>query len=314
MLSFDATTLSGYGTSAGEDAIRLAGSGTYNEVKDCSFDRFYNSILDSSNAELWVFECDISNAQANGILIHSGSPGVVVKVAETDFIACNVGVNLSKATNATIQLASGGNYNSGGTSILYQPSTFTSFTSISITGNSWNNSGNYISGFDFTRSDGRDANAIIESNAGMGDQRPNCFINVLNSTTTKTLTTQNTWYKADWGTNTSSETCKITISGNKITYQPTNRRNGIFTVSGNLSVNSSSQNISIGIVKNGNSAIRYGETTLRVTTTNQPFQFSFIVYLNDIAPGDYFEIYYSNATSSGKIVTIQDIQWQANTQ
>jgi roadblock/LC7 domain-containing protein len=314
MLSFDATTLSGYGVSAGEDAIRLAGNGTYNEVKDCSFDRFYNAILDSSNAELWVFECDISNAQSNGILIHSGASGVIVKVAETDFIGCNVGVNLSKATNATIQLASGGYYNSGGTAILYQPATFTSFTSISITGNSWNNSGTYISGFDFTRSDSRDANAIVESNAGMGDQRPNCFINVLNSSTTKTLTTQNTWYKADWGTNTSSETCKLTIAGNKITYQPTNRRNGIFTVSGNLSVNSSSQNISIGIVKNGNTAIRYGETTLRVTTSSQPFQFSFIVYLNDIAPGDYFEIYYSNATSSGKVVTIQDIQWQANTQ
>jgi roadblock/LC7 domain-containing protein len=314
MLNFDATTLSGYGTAAGEDAIRLTGSGTYNEVKDCSFDRFYNAILDSSNAELWVFECDISNAQSNGIKVHSGASGVTVKVAETDFIGCNTGVNLSKATNATIQLASGGYYNSGGTAILYQPSTFTSFTIISITGNSWNNSGTYISGFDFTRTDGRDANVILESNAGMGDQKPNCFINVLNSSTTKTLTTQNTWYVADWGANTFSEICKWTIVNNKITYQPTNRRNGLFTVSGNLSVNSANQNISIGIVKNGNSATRYGETTLRVTTADQPYQFSFIAYLADIVPGDYFEVYYSNGTSNSKIVKIQDIQWLANTQ
>lgn len=314
MISFDATTLSGYGTAAGEDAIRFIGSDTYNEVKDCTFERFYNTILDSSNAEIWVFETDISNAQNNGILLHSNASGAILKVAETDFIGCSKGVNLSKGTNATIQLASGGYYNSGGTAILYQPATFTDFTSISITGNSWNNSGTYISGFDFSRSDGRDKNAIVESNAGMGDQRPNCFINVLNSSTTKTLTSQNTWYKADWGTNTSSETCKLTIAGNRITYQPTNRRNGIFTVTGNLSVNSSNQNISIGIVKNGSTSVRYGETTLRVTTSNQPFQFSFVAYVNDIAPNDYFEIYYSNSSSSGKIITIQDLQWQMNTQ
>ncbi len=313
MLSFDATTVSGYGTAAGEDAIRLVGNNTYNEVKDCTFDRFYNAILDSSNAEVWVFETDISNAQNNGIRVHSSASGVIVKVAETDFIGCNIGVNLSKATNATIQLASGGYYNSGGTAILYQPATF-SFTNISITGNSWNNSGTYISGFDFSRSDGRDKNAIVESNAGMGDQRPNCFINVINSSTTKTLTNANTWYVADWGTNTSSETCKWTIVNNKITYQPTNRRNGIFSVTGNLSVSSTNQNISIAIVKNGNSAVRYGETTLRVTTADQPFQFSFLAYLDNIAPGDYFEVYYSNLSTNGKTVKIQDIQWLANTQ
>ncbi len=316
MLNFDATTLTNYGTAEGEDAIRFLGSGSYNEVKDCSFDRFYNTVLDSTNAEIWVFETDISNAQANGILVHGADAGVTVKVAETDFIGCNYGINLSKGSSATIQLASGGYYNanSGDTAIFYQSTNFTSYSSISITGNSWNNTGKYIEGFDFTRSDGRDANVILESNAGMGDQKPNCFINVLNSSTTKTLTNQNTWYKADWGSNTSSETCKWTIASNQITYQPANKRNGVFTVSGNLSVNSSSQNISIGIVKNGVTTTRYGETTLRVTTSNQPFQFSFIAFLSDIAPGDYFEIYYSNASSSDKVVKIQDIQWLANTQ
>jgi hypothetical protein len=316
MLAFDATTLSNYGTAAGEDAIRFLASGSYNEVKDCSFDRFYNTILDSTNAEIWVFETDISNSQGSGILVHGAVAGVTVKVAETDFIGCNYGINLSKGSSATIQLASGGYYNanSGDTAIFYQPSTFTGYTSMSITGNSWNNTGKYIEGFDFTRSDGRDANVILESNAGVGDQKPNCFINVINSATTKTLTTASTWYKADWGSNTASETSKWTIASNKITFQPANRRNGVFNVSGNLSINSSNQDVSIAIVKNGSSATRYGETTLRVSSANLPFQFSFIAYLKDIAPGDYFEIYYSNATSAGKIITIQDIQWLANTQ
>lgn len=316
MLDFDATALANYGTVVGEDAIRFLGDDTYNEIKDCSFNRFYNTILDSTNAELWIFETDISNSQGSGILLHGAVAGVTLKVAETDFIGCNYGINLSKGSDATIQLASGGYYNAnaGDTAIFYQPSTFTTFTSISITGNSWNNIGKYIEGFDFTRTDARDANAIVESNAGMGDQKPACFINVINSSTNTTLTNQNVWYKANWGTNTSSETSKWTITNNNITYQPSNSRDGIISVSGNLSVNSSNQNISIAIVKNGNSAVRYGETTLRVTTSGQPFQFSFIANLDNIANGDYFEIYYSNSTSNGRVVTIQDIQWLTTTE
>lgn len=317
MLSFDATTLSGYGTAAGEDAIRLLGSGTYNEVKDCTFDRFYNTILDSTNAELWVFETDISNAINNGILIHSGIAGVTVKVAETDFIGCKRGVNLYKATEAIIQLASGGYYNTGATdtAITYHPGTgfFDNFTSISIAGNSWNNIGKYIEGFDF-ETDDRDANAILESNAGIGDSKPKCFINVLNNNATQvTISTANTWYKANWGSNTDQSTCKWTISSNRITFQPTNKRNGYFTIAGNLSVNQINRVISIGIVKNGATGVRYGETTLRITTANQPFQFSFVVYVEDIGPNDYFEIFHTSANSSD-IVKIQDIQWLVTTQ
>ncbi len=315
MLQFDATTLSGYGTSTGEDAIRFLGSGTYNEVKDCSFDRFYNTIVDSTDAELWVFETDISNSIGSAILVHGAEDSVIVKVAETDFINCNYGVNLSKGSKATIQLASGGYYNAtgGDTAIFYQSSTFTTFISMSITGNTWNNTGKYIEGFDFTRTDGRDANAIIAGNAGIGDKKAYCFINVLNSNTTKTITTANTWYKADWGTNTASITCKWTIVNNQITYQPTNRRNSVYSIAGNLSVDKINTVISIGIVKNGVTTTRFGETTLRITTANQPFQFSFVVFMEDIAPGDYFEIYYTSA-GSGDIIKIQDIQWLATTQ
>jgi hypothetical protein len=316
MLQFDATTLANYGTAANEDAIRFVGSDTYNEVKDCNFDRFYNTIVDSTDAELWLFETDINNARNNGILIHGAVAGVIVKVAETDFIGCKRGVNLDKATSATIQLASGGYYNSGATdtAIVYHSSTFTSFTSVSITGNSWNNVGKYIEGFDFTRTDARDANVILESNAGLGDKKPRSFINVLNNTaTTVTLTTANSWYKANWGANTAADTCKWTIANNRITYQPTNKRDGVFTIAGNLSVNNSNRVISIGIIKNGVTTKRYGETTLRTGTSNQPFQFSFIVYLEDISPGDYFEIYLSS-TNSFDVVKIQDIQWLATTE
>jgi hypothetical protein len=237
-----------------------------------------------------------------------------VKVAETDFINCNYGINLSKGTYATIQLSSGGYYNgvSGDTAIFYQPSTFTSFISISITGNTWNNIGKYIEGFDFTRSDGRDANAIVESNAGTGDKNPSCYINVTNNATTTTLTATNTWYKINW-TTTSSSTTKWTIGNNRITYQQNNRRDAYITISGNIQVSNSSAVVNIGIVKNpsgtsSTSITRYGETTLRPGVANQPVQFSTVIYLSDIGPGDYFELW-ANSTSASITLTVQDTEW-----
>jgi len=324
MLTFDATSLTNYGTAAGEDAIRFLGSGTYNEIKDCTFDRFYNTILDSTDAEIWVFETDISNAQRNGILVHGNIAGVKVKVAETDFIGCNYGINLSKGSAATIQLASGGYYNvnSGDTAIFYQPANFTSFSSISITGNSWNNTGKYIEGFDFTRTDGRDANAIVESNAGIGDKKPNCYLNLLNSATTTTLTTANSWYKVNWDyTKVTTSTCKWTITNasggvtnvNRITFQPNNKRDGMIVITGNLSVNNSNRTISLGLVKNGSSGTRYGETTLRTQTSGTASQFSTVIYLSDISATDYFEVFCSSANSSD-IITMLDLNWQVITQ
>jgi hypothetical protein len=310
MLNFDATSLASYGTQPGEDAIRLLGSGTYNEVKDCSFESFYNTILDSTDAELWVFETDISNSAGSGILVHGADPGVTVKVAETDFISCNYGINLSKGSTATIQLASGGYYNgaSGDTAIFYQPTTFTSFSVISITGNTWNNTGKYIEGFDFTRTDGRDANAIVESNAGMGDKKPSCYINLLNGATTTTLTTTNSWYKVNW-TNTSSTTCKWTIGNNRVTYQPTNKKDGFIVITGNLSVNQTNRTISLGLVKNGVTGTRYGETTLRTANSGTASQFSTVIYVSNISATDYFEVFCST-TTGGDIITMLDINWQ----
>jgi hypothetical protein len=331
MLQFDATTLTNYGTQAGEDAIRLVGLGTYNEVKDCTFDRFYNTILDSTDAELWVFETDISNAQHNGILVHSNEDSVIVKVAETDFIACKYGLNLSKGSKAIIQLASGGYYNGVGTdtAIFYQPSTFTAFLSISITGNSWNNTGKFIEGFDFTRTDGRDANAILENNAGMGDKRPNCYVNLTNNATATALTLNTTWYKINWDyTKFSSTTCKWTLLNatggianvNRMTYQPANRRDAYITISGNIMTSNSAAVVNIGIVKNpgATSALatgitRYGETTLRPGVANQPVQFSTVINLADIGPTDFFELWCNSNTASINI-TIQDIQWIVTTQ
>ena len=308
MLVFDATTLPGYGTSQNEDAIRLVGEGTYHEIKDCTFDGFYNAILDSSDAELWLFECDISNAQNAGILVHSQLPGTKIRVAETDFIHCRKGIDLSKGSSAEIQLFSGQYLNEFETdsAIIYRPASFT-FESMVISGNTWTHVGSKISGFDFSRPDGRDANAYIEGNTGSEDRKPHCEISVVDNATSFTCTVANQWYKADW-VNSSFFTINWLIENNRITYLPLKSRNVYVIITGNIMVNNNNRIITLALVKNGDSNERYGETTLRITTPNQPFQFSTVIYLQDVSDNDYFELFCSSK-NPGDGLTFQDINW-----
>jgi hypothetical protein len=308
MLVFDATTLPGYGSSPGEDGIRLVGDGTYHEIKDCTFDGFYNAILDSSDAELWLFECDISNSQNAGILINSSIPGTKLRVSETDFFYCRRGIDLSKGSEAEIQLFSGQYLNEFETdsALIYRPATF-SFKSMVITGNTWTHIGTQITGFDFSRPDGRDANAYIEGNTGSEDRKPHCDISVVDNSTSFTCSVANEWYKANW-INTSTFTINWLIGNNRITYLPLKSRNVYVIITGNIMVNSNNRIIALSLVKNGNTDVRYGETTLRITTPNQPFQFSTVIYLQDVSNNDYFELFCSSR-NPGDVLTFQDINW-----
>lgn len=308
MLIFDATSLPGYGSSPGEDAIRLVGEGTYHEVKDCTFDGFYNAILDSTDAELWLFECDISNSNYAGILVNSSIPGTKIRVAETDFIHCRKGIDLAKGSNAEIQLYSGQYVNEfeTDTAFVYRSETF-SFASMVISGNSWTHIGTKITGFDFSRPDGRDANVYMEGNTGSEDRKPHCEISVVDNSLSVTCNVANNWYKANW-INTSSFTINWLIEDNKITYLPLKSRNVYVIITGNIMVNSNNRILKIALAKNGNSNTRYGETTLRITTPNQPFQFSTVVYLQDVSHNDYFELFCSSK-NPGDVITFQDINW-----
>ncbi|MBN1599326.1 MAG: hypothetical protein JW894_13615 [Bacteroidales bacterium] len=313
MIHFDGGTLGGYGSLSGEDAIQLTGSGTYHEIKDCSFDGFYNAVAVMSDAELWLFECDIDNSEGNGLLIDSSDPGTVIKVSETDFTGNVVGINMMTGSNTTVTLNSGfySNQNPTDIAILYQPATF-SFSNLIITGNSWNFVGTSISGFDFSRPDGRDSNAFIENNAGVEDAKPHCKINVVNNALTTDCVVANTWYKANWE-NTSYITTSFVINDNRITYLPVKPRDVYLIISGNVIVSNINRVITIGIVKNGIATTRYGETALRVTTANQPFQFSTVIYLEDVAENDYFELYCSSANNND-VLNCKDINWYVSAQ
>jgi hypothetical protein len=305
-LNFDAGTLPGYGSSPGEDAVHLSGNTTYNEIKDCNFDGFYNTVSVLSDAELWLFESDINNSSGSGVILNSPVPGTTIKISETDFSNNKVGINLYAGSATTVTINSGyfANGSPDDIAILYNPSSF-SFSNLIIDGNSWNFIGEDISGFDFSRSDGRDANAFIENNAGVEDQKPHCKINVINNSLTTTCTIANAWYKANW-VNTSAITTSLAISNNRIRYLPRKQRDIMIIVAGDVTVSNNNRVITIGIVRNGNTAIRYGETALRVTTANQPFQFSTVIYIEDVARNDYFELYCSSS-SNNDVLNFQDI-------
>jgi hypothetical protein len=195
---------------------------------------------------------------------------------------------------------------------MYTPATFTTFSSMFISGNAWNNQGSFISGFDFSRSDGRDANAFMINNAGLEDENPHSKINVNNNVSTTTIISSGTFYKANW-TNTSAYTTKWTITNNRITYQPSNKRDGWAIITGNIAVNNSNRVITIAVYKNGISGTRYGDTDLRITASNQPFQFSTVIYVPDMQKNDYLELFVTSG-NNGDIVTFQDIQWFTSTQ
>jgi len=58
---------------------------------------------------------------------------------------------------------------------------------------------------------------------------------------------------------------------------------------------------------------RYGDKTLRSSSSGTASQFSTVIYIQDISLGDYFEVFCSS-TNSGDIITMLDINWQVTTQ
>jgi hypothetical protein len=317
MLKFTA-----FSNAAGNDAIRFTGSGTYHEVKDCDFAGFNKGIVITNNSASWIFENTFEDCAGAAVEIAAGAAsGGVMELSECDFTHCAIGINLLSGVSETVSITSSNFYNTlAGTdiAILYTPATFTTFASLFITNTIWNNQGTYFSGFDFTRADGRDADAYLISNAGMEDKKPHCKINVVNNASTVTVVAAGTYYKANW-TNTSIYTCKWGIgtvgpvNGNRILFQQSNSRDAWAIITGNLSNSVLNQTLTIAIVRNGVTATRYGETDLRILAANQPFQFSTVIYIPDMVKNDYLELFVTSNVN-GSVVTFRDIQWFTDTQ
>jgi hypothetical protein len=306
---FKMIDFTGASTSSGTDGVHCSGTNEYYEIKDCNFMNFDKAVVVSASNEIWVFETDFSDIASAGIEIAAGSAsGGTTNIAESDFGNIGKGISLTSG-NAWIFAASSCNFYpaAGQIGIYYNPTNFTSFVTMIISNDGWNNIGTFVSGFDFTRTDGRDANAFIDANHGMESKNPHFNISVLNNNSTTTVTTANAWYKASW-TNTTTYPSSWIIVNNKVTYLPVNKRDVTMWISGCMSVAGSNRTLSVAIVKNGVTSTRYGEMKVRTSTTNQPYTFSTVVYLEDVSPGNYYELYVSSSTAAD-VIKIQDLSW-----
>lgn len=301
---------------SGSNAITFTGSGVYHEVKDCTLSGFAKGIVTTNSTDLWIFENDFENCTGAGVEIAAGSAsGGRLRVSETDFVQCAKGINLLSGVSEVVSIINCGFYNTtSGTDIgiLYTPTTFTSFTSMFITHNLWNNQGTFISGFDFTRTDGRDANAYLINNLGQENLNPHCKLTLLNNTTS-VAANGTTYVKASWTTSSptlTSYTCKWNLATtNRITYQSIQKSDVVMWVSGNVSSSNSNRVINIGICKNGVTTTRYGETTVRTATAGQPYQFSTIIYLPAVGATDYYEIWFNSTAGVTDNIIFADLNW-----
>lgn len=102
------------------------------------------------------------------------------------------------------------------------------------------------------------------------------------------------------------------INRNRITFLSHYKRDIMVYISGSLinsfRRNNNRSNISIGLVKNGNTSQIFGLITLNVPSINDRNQFGTTIYLKNVNQNDYFELFCKSDTA-GDEVKIIDLQW-----
>jgi len=301
----------------GVDVLELSAN-TYCEFKNITINKMSYGILVKEaqyNNSFFSHNAVIKNCFEYGIGIESGQFKTVFDVEVTNF-ENNIkgGININSGTDIEFDILSNFFLNATGSasSIAFNPTNATLLVDTvnqSIISNKWNGIGNFLDGFDFSRTDGRDANVYVMTNAGYEDKNPHCKVNVIDNTSTTTITTAETYYKAVF-TNSNFYTCKFTITDNKIIYQPSNHRDCMAWISGNIQTNGTNRIAKIGILKNGGGSI-ISPLSVRCSTANQPYSFSICAYIQDVGKNDYFEIYVTSSTN-GDLVLLQDLTFMIN--
>jgi hypothetical protein len=308
----DATTLPTYGTHAGEDFIRLLGSKNYYEGKDFEIKGFWDGVVDSTDASVWIQEGDFTNCHNSGVKVCGAQDSTVVRFGSgIEFNGCDKGVWLYKGDKAIVYIDGGTkftNTSANDTSILYNPTSFTNTIQGYIVGTVFNSTGTQLAGYDFSRDDARDANWYVENNAGYPNQSPSVKINCAVNADTTLITTGGAFYKARFDTTSTINRVKWTVVGNKAIYQPVNKR--IVTAFVDVSVSAVGANkvISVGVRKNGIGAI-HGINTTKCFNSGEPYGLSTNATIPSFfTTNDYLELYVS-APANGDIVTVQKVNW-----
>lgn len=310
----DGSTLASYGTQVNENFINFDTlNGMYTEIVNIIFKNFYIGLYDTVGTWIFLFDYTMENCSAAGYRCNTANSGSYIDAEVGDMLNNAIGFDLLKSGSGSFLL--NGNYaelTAGQYAIKYVGGAGNYVLdghTLAITNNTSNSANSATTGFDFTRSDGRDADIFVSGNLGMPDQHPSAKINLAGNATSTTITTPGTYYKASF-TNTSSIPCKFTIADNKITYQPAYSRSLQMAVNLSVIASSNTASVSCAIVKNGNSATLYGKMTTFCKTAGEAFNLSTCVLLQNAVATDYFEIW---ITSSVGNVIVQDANWLTTT-
>jgi hypothetical protein len=116
-------------------------------------------------------------------------------IETTNIVNCLRGVYLLKGTGSIFIIGQVIFYpQAGQTCVVYDPSTYTYSDGPSISNNIWNGVGTFLSGFDFSLTSGRDADIFVTNNAGYESKNPHIKINIVDGTSTTTITSSGTYY------------------------------------------------------------------------------------------------------------------------
>jgi hypothetical protein len=196
------------------------------------------------------------------------------------------------------------NASAGQIGVLYNPANYTVDNFSTFVNNKYNNVGLLYSGFDFTRSDGRDANIYMINNQGVEDKSPYFKANVLNNTLTTTINTAGTFYKANFVQSMAYKS-KYTVANNRYTYQSLNKGDIVIMCTGSISANANSRTVQIGLMVN-NSGNIIDPISLYLPTAGKEEIFTFISYIESLGANDYIEVWVTSSTN-GDVLTVNDL-------
>lgn len=289
------------------EAIRITGATPIQyTVENVNITGFNIGIQQTNNSVFTLTGSDISSCISSGVYInysYTAATGAKVKINNTNFTSNLYGVNLNSGNKAEVYITRNHFFPGTGNTAIRRnepPNNFVTPDDVFINGNTWNNTGTFLSGIDFTRSDGRDAKMQIRDNAGYNKQ-PGYVYYQVHVNTANTTGSANVWRKAiiTSGTITTQLSLFSMQTSNRFTYLSDYPSDCVFTLRGDMTY-ASNEDIYIAILKNGSTTTTYGMTAIRRFNTYVPFCATGII--PNLQKNDYIEVYVRAATTGNIVV------------
>lgn len=195
------STLASYGTLVNENCVTFdTTTGIYSEITDIFIDTFKIGIADLIGVDFFLFNFGIIACETGTLVDYAtlAIPTTNADIETGNYEHCTTGISLKRALKSNFSILNiifKHLANPPATAILYDGTTFLTGEICNIFSCTYNNRGTFLSGFDFARADGRDANIEVTGNVGVEEESPHAKINVVDNTVTTTIALANAYQK-----------------------------------------------------------------------------------------------------------------------